>query len=681
MLPKDGKLVAQILDEHVQRERERTRYRRVTWLLAWYYFNGYRRFDVFNPETGELRPHYLDEEGAMEYQSQELLSKINDAAGRLGGMDARPKVARTGLSLPTIRDRAVMQVLMDSAVGEDHLRDVKRNFAWNLACLGCCGIAGNVEDSAAGLVADMEVVHPRELFPFPTTGVDHTKARGLVRERVVPLSFLQEVFGDRIKRKLDDMEWYETIYGEEQHQADTDDMGYHYSHREGPMGGGGDGAKEKEHEVVRVRELWLNGVRDEVSRYVVCSGDAVLEDRDYGGQLAYCPVGVARFMDNGTWHGVGMFDLLYSVHRQFEMLCKSLFNNIRDMDRYGVLVLPQGEFNENQLLKDVGRGLKAMYYEPDPTVESFRPFNIAPATIGDVPGRTAQFAKEIMGSVSPLANLVEEKGRIDSAAGLQFLDEAIREAITGPTQGVIQAWGTAYRGVAQQLLQQVVTSDRAVPLSQLTTELAGVIIDPESGQVSFSRSANKLPDLKVLSFGIQSLSPQSAVARKQEALEMWEKGLEQDPIGFRLFALKEGLDFAMWLEEEREPYESCVRDILMLYGDGQTPGEIVLTPHSSKPELQLRVVSAFMSGVAMKMASPEVQDAFMSYSDTLRGYTGMVLPAGIPNPDDAAMLSASLGPSQPDPTAAMEAMGGMGGMGPAGGGMLGPGGPGVGMMQ
>jgi hypothetical protein len=112
-----------------------------------------------------------------------------------------------------------------------------------------------------------------------------------------------------------------------------------------------------------------------------------------------------------------------------------------------------------------------------------------------------------------------------------------------------------------------------------------------------------------------------------------------DPEGLKLFALKEGLDFAMWMDEEKSAYESVIRNILLLYGDGQQTQQIVLTPHTCRPDLQLRVLSAFMANPIMSLASPAVQDAFKAYRESLISFMGQSLPAMVPNPDDVAIVN------------------------------------------
>jgi hypothetical protein len=46
-----------------------------------------------------------------------------------------------------------------------------------------------------------------------------------------------------------------------------------------------------------------------------------------------------------------------------------------------------------------------------------------------------------------------------------------------------------------------------------------------------------------------------------------------------------------------------------------------------------------MANPVMGMASPEVQDAFKSYRESLISFMGQSLPAMVPNPDDVANVN------------------------------------------
>jgi hypothetical protein len=82
-----------------------------------------------------------------------------------------------------------------------------------------------------------------------------------------------------------------------------------------------------------------------------------------------------------------------------------------------------------------------------------------------------------------------------------------------------------------------------------------------------------------------------------------------------------------------------------------------VTPHTARPDLQLRVLSAFMSNPIMTLASPAVQDAFKSYRESLISFMGQSLPAMVPNPDDVAVVNPQMaggaGPMAQPPRGAM----------------------------
>ena len=83
------------------------------------------------------------------------------------------------------------------------------------------------------------------------------------------------------------------------------------------------------------------------------------------------------------------------------------------------------------------------------------------------------------------------------------------------------------------------------------------------------------------------------------------------------------------------------RNCLVLYGDGQEPGQIVITPHNARPEFQLRILVAFMSGPLMSVASTEVQNEFIKLKEFMLQSTGAMMPEGVPSPMEAAMMQQS----------------------------------------
>ena len=632
---------------HTDRERQKYSYRRSVWLLAWHYLNGARRFDVFDTTTGKVSPHYFDKEGNLEFQSQDLLSMIDRTVARIASVDLRPRVIRQGTSLSMIRERSSAQIIVDSLISDHQLSQITSDFAHIFVTLGSCGITGHLVDvPTIGLSADLEVVHPRELFPFPSMQQDHTKLSGIVRQRVVPIELLEERFKLKLGGKKESLEWWAVDYGNTVTDVGLDEPGdglrNPFNNTSLNVGTSGVVSSDSWTEVARIRELWIDGPRGTCARYIVTCGDEVLFDEEYKDVAMFCPIGFARFCDTGTFYGAGLFDLLFGISREAERMMKSLFTNIRDMDRYGVMVLPQGSMNERTLLKEVSKGLRVMSYTPDPLNENFKPFMIQPFNSGDAPGKVAQFARDVMQQISPVQDLIQEKGRVDSATGLQFLDEQITRAMTNPSMGLQRAFGNMYRSLTAQAVAEIVKFPRTIPVNNINLDLAGAVIDLENSTVSFEK--NPIPDIGHLNFSVKEINPRSEVARKEEALNLLKAGLT-DPIAFKIFALKEGLDFAIWMDEEKGAFETIVMHILQLYGNGQDPGQTILTQHMLRPDVQMRVLGGFMTSPILTIASSQVKDEFRKFRDTMLQFMGQTLPQQIPTPEEAAVM----GMQQPQP--------------------------------
>ena len=653
-LPTDDQKLCRVIKNHVMREEAR-----MSWLLAWYYINGARRFDVLNPQTGALNAHYLDKDGNQEFQSGEMMSVVDRTTGRLKEIDLWPKVIRSDNSLDAVRERSMMQVLLDAAIDPGALDLSVSKFVHLYVLLGSCGITGQIFNSPArGLSTDFEVIHPKEIFPFPSIGTDFTKAGGMVRQRVVPYKWLQERFGKRIAHNKKHMELYKAPLGAV--GTVDDDSGQEGAGNVGGRtrwnfeeGSGGPIDKDTSIEVARIRELWTEGPGSLCDEYALVCGDYKITHREYDGVEAYCPIGMRTFIDTGTFHGAGLFDLLFSSVRELERLLKSLYNNIRDLDKYGFLVLPHGGFNHDTLFKDVGEGLRVAYYEPDYTGSDVKPFMVAPYNAGDAPGKVAGLAKAMLEGISPIKDLAEEKGRIDSASGLQFLDEQMGRYMTNATNNLRGAFSDMYRGLASDVLMNVAESQQPIPVGRLTVELAGVIIDPETQRVSFAE--NPLPTVGRLAFGVRGRTIQSQTAKLERAVDMIEKKMA-DPMKVILYFLKEGMEPPMYIEEERSAYDSVVRNILLLYGDGQRSGQAIISPHNVLPKLQLRVLGAFMNSTIMSMAEPEVQNSFIDYRESLLQLMGPILPPGVPPPDDMAAIQQDIMPKMQE--AGRQGMGG-----------------------
>lgn len=645
-LPKEKKAIAQLINAHVHRHDQEYRQKRLMWRLAQAYLAGARRFQLYDVSSGQLKMDWTDEEGNIEYASQKLIGDINEVMGRLLEFDMRPSVLSTSSTLFGIRNRAVTQIMVDAGISADMLEQKQEEFVSNFVRLGFCAVrmAADVHP-ALGLTSKTEIIHPRDIFPFPQSGEDYTKVHGYILQKVVPIEWVREKYPGKITKKTKHMAAVAKVDPTDdwEDQMRTSDTGINFDFA-GSLLDSDSGTME----VVRIYETFVLNEYNLVDRYIVSSGDIVLYDSEddggFGEVAVYNPVGIARFFDNGTFYGMGMFELLYGIHRHFEIMTKDLFNNIADIDRYGFIFYQGGTINLEDGVQQVAKGLNAVQINDDGMAQErgFTPQVVQPFTAGDLPGKTAAFAQQIMDALNPIRDIIKEKGRIDSGIGMQLLDEAANRGFTKPTTAFRRAFSTAYRAFAQTVSEQILFTGVPVPVTNLTMDLAGAVIDPEKNELLISQ--NVIPDLRALTFTVKTSGPQSKVARKMEAIDLYKGGMYTDPMtgmpdltSFKLFLLKDGIDVAMWMEEEAAAYEVTIRHLLTLYGDGETPGQIVMTPETVKPEVALRLVNIFLSRPAMQVASPEVHNELYKYRDQLMMYMGSVLPPGVPTIEEMAL--------------------------------------------
>lgn len=644
-LPDNPKALALLIEEHVQQQLSAFAYRRLLWSLIYHYLNGCRRFDVFDPRTNSIKPYELDADGRLELQSPEVLIRIDRVAARLSSMDFRPRVSRTGKSLGALRERAAAQVIIDNIVNDNTLRPVRTIAAHVLASLGCVGIQGHVKDlPVVGLTGDIEVIHPRELIPFPSATTDYTKQQSFIRIQAFALSTLEDKLGRKLKpEELRDCKRYKRRIGNTLAPDFHDSGAYATSSPASTLSGGSQQESgDTFEEVILTRQFWNIGHGGFVQDFVVTSGSAVLKHVKAEGVPMYPSVGIARFIETGSFYGAGVFDIIFPYARNLEKMVKLMIQNISDLDSFGCVVLPQG-MDANTTLKQVGTGLKALFYSPDPSLyeSNFRPFAIQPVSSGEAPGRGAAMLQGMMESVNPLPDLLAEKGRVESAAGLRVLDDRISSSITTATTNFSSAFSVVYRSMLIDTVAMLLEAPRPIPVSRLTLDLAGVTIDMSTMNVQFNE--NPLPNVNLLYVGLSEGSPQNPLVAKMEAVELLKLGVN-DPASFKRYCVKEGIEIAADVDGDKAAQETSVIRILTLFNDGVSPGEVVLTQYNTRPDVELALLADFMPSPIVQFASPEVQNALGDYRDALIQFSGRTLPEAVPSPVDMAMLQSGQQP-------------------------------------
>lgn len=640
-LPKDKKKLVRVLEAYAREVEVDARWHWAKWDLFEAYVQGARRFDVIDAHAGRVASYQLDQDGRWQSQFQELLSQLNRVQGVLAGINRAPAVAKDGISVAELRDRAVAQVIADDVTSEQRLKEQAIPFDEILTKLGTCALHTHVDSmEGVGVQADHEVVHPREIFPFPLVRRDRTKACGVMRQMYVPLDVLKQEFGSRVAANLGKMTAFKLRY------PDTLDTAAHrtFLDQRGTVSGVTGGESDESYIAVLFRRLWLHDQFGRMSRFVAWSGNYILHDVDYKelGLIAWPALNVCRMIETGGFYGAGLCDIFWSLHRDAERTLKNLVNNIEDIDRYPITLIPHGKLHERRAFKDDGRSLRILAYEERLAFAGsrapMRPVTIAPHSSGvELPGRVVQLLLDLMDRTALVRDLARDKGRIDSLQALQFLDEQNKEPMTIPLANIARTYGAAHRYATTEAIAELLRSGDRLRVRKLDLSLVGANIDFESGTLSFNR--NPVPDISRLSFKIKAISTASPSLRKREALELLSQGVA-DVARFRWLMVKEGLDPAMILAPEEAAYRTIVMNILALYGDGESPSQpFWVTPFTELPAFQLRVLNAFITGPELRLASTEVVNEFIEYREFLMQIMDQIMPPAAMDPVDIALLT------------------------------------------
>jgi hypothetical protein len=645
-LPKDKDDLWPVMDAYMSSAIHDQALFRTKWALYSHYLRGNRHFHSFDIRSGQVKTNYLDSKGQIQYRHQMMLSRINLYRDRLLAMDFGPHVRRQGVALADIRLRSVAQAVADAVVTPAEIEKVKSPAIWRLLSHGCVGLSGElVSGHTDYLTSDIEVVTADQIFPYPLEAMhDNTKLRGKIRRRIVPFEWLKEKRPDaNLEENLDKMDAWEVSYG--RGSSTMFDNYFPANFNSHAKSSAKDPSNKLVERVVRIEEWWLEGHNNTVSRYIVRSGEHIIEDTSFDDRVAYCPLHMASAVDDGSFYGQGLADIMMPLNREIEKMLSRLFRNVRELDKFGVVLLPNGTVDPDTAFRDTGQGMKFALYDPDPFNEHLRPVVVQPATTGDFPGKVSAMGSELLDQVVPVSALLrgEAPGRVDSFPALSFLDKASEVQLAGPTKALSTLFGGVYRYLVASVAQRGVTT--TLPISRLTEDSIGLVFSENEG--TFGLSQNPIPAPGRLTFTIRDEKPRSELTRKTEAVNLFKDGLMTDPHRLIMLALKENLDFAIYMERERAAYRKTVMNLVVLFGDGKQPGELKQRDNTFAmvPDIQVAVVDSFIATPEFLAAEEPVQTAIIEYKRTLTEQLLPDVPPGLGNPDDEA--AARLAASQP----------------------------------
>jgi hypothetical protein len=242
-------------------------------------------------------------------------------------------------------------------------------------------------------------------------------------------------------------------------------------------------------------------------------------------------------------------------------------------------------------------------------------------------------------------------GRADSAAAFGRLFDIASIPMIPATasiadcfQGVYKAWISAIRPLWN-------TKEKAIQAFATDDSMMGVVVDPGSGKVQLDK--NVLPSPFEVKIDVKDRDPFSKQQRINELKEHFKMEII-DPFDYRVHVWREGLDLPVgnWAEEAQ--VRKSMLNNLIMFGDGETPGEIITSDRADNPKVQLRILEQFMARPEYSLASVAVREKFETYKEGLMGLRLLGDP-NMPYIEDAAAEEMGQGPAP----GGME-MGGMG---------------------
>jgi hypothetical protein len=647
-----------------------------SWKIIDSYLAGIRKYKILDRWSGNLSIAYENAKGELDLRYEEILNKYLVEVGRYLKMDNSPIATKKGESLGALRNAGIANATLGALGAKLPLKLIHRRAVIPFIKYGTVGV-NHVETGTPDFPDLFEVVSPRQLRGLPAwvDGIDNLY--GIARKRWVPFGWAEERAKTVYKRKLPADRIESTLHGRsvpfgavppEQTADYADQAGIGSIWRPIPRDVLGPGISrgkdyyQDERAVkdgryyVPLEEIYIyDDSMQFVSRFIIKIGDYILHDEDFeaAGLRVLCPLHVARHTDIGKFFARGFIAPLMPINDQMEKMLQSLFKNVQELDMFGTLFVPGASGIDTKKWR-TGPRPRVEKFEPDPINPNLQPFQLQPVTSGKLPADIYQISSGIMDKLASQGPFMQGQtsGRVDSAAGLGFLFNTGNIPLGLPANGLADA----YVGVYSRMLQ--VAKDRLGPgetvqIAVVDDAIAGVIIDPGTGNLRLAD--NPIPEPWEVNIDVRDRTPRDRDIRKQELLQLYTAQLVDDT-RFWITAFQENLDFPGAPKEVWETWRKATWQIVMLFRDGKTPGEVTLGEHTQNADIQLIAVQTFMSKIEFSLASPEVRQAFESWKMDLEVLAGKSFPAGLPSPE---MIAPGQPPGMPT-------------------GMLPPGGPGQG---
>jgi len=626
-LPKNKEALAVVLSDIITRAepyRNRMKVRTKTIDL---YMQGVRNFGPIDPIGGTVVANYpIDAQPSFKFEG--LLNSYLTELGRFLQVDLSPVATRLGQGLDGLRKASTAQVVFDDAVSKSDIASLTQ------ALLPPFLRSGHM---AFGAFADngpprIELIPGWELSSYPVDPVSSENIDALFRVRWVTLSWLVEnkiITQEQANNNKVELNAQTSPIGTKPHDSPEKNEGWFSGTAKQAMAAiKGDKEKETIAKWVRFVETWVRDRNDYLIRYVAMAGRFIAQDSDLSNFKTPMPIQSARYVDSGGFYGRGKMEQLIPLNQEVEFMLSQMFTNVENFDVYGMLCISSQMGLSVEQVQQARSGEKVLVYNPDVYNPTGQPFVLPPANSGKMPLDIVNLGLGLMSNQSPQSEMMQgdAPGRVDSASALSLLYETSNVPLTGPTESIATALSKTYKALLW-LIKQEWGDRKTVALTLDDDVLVGIKYNHKTGQVSLDKDA--IPNPEEVQITVAAKVPQSISQSKAELKEQLAMQIIT-PREYRLQSRKLGLSMPVANDYEWQAYRKAKLENIILYGDGQSPGEIAVSPRDFH-EVHLEVLQAFMARPEFPLASDAVQEFFKTHYDQHQEAMGNY-PEGLPYP-------------------------------------------------
>jgi hypothetical protein len=555
-------------------------------------------------------------------------------------VDLGPNVQRKSIGLEGLKGATVAQIVLDSAMPPDKVEELKLKVFPPLLKYGCVGLQVWNQGEDIGI----DVIMPWEIVPLPAKPMEDKDVRGLCRVRYVPLQWVQALettprHNHRIYKQMETVSVpigsipsesgdRFSIYGESIVAPNQDD-------RAKPFGSRNLKQDKERVELVKLVEVWTETITGHLNDYELLAGKKLLFSKSHLGLKTAMPISKVNDIRTGDFWGRSFVSTLIPLNTEMEYTLGRLFQTIQDLDAYGILCIPNslGIPPQIQIAND---GTKRLQFDPDYVNPDLKPFNLTPGNMGTFPAHVLKAAIAVSDKMANQPNeLMQGKapGRVDSGAGLGFLLETSNTPLTPTAASLASGMIRCYKSILDTIAGGAWPAQKLIQVSMLDDTLAGVKFDASGGSMTLGDNVIPRPD--EIAIFVKSMQPKS---KEQEKLEMM-KALEIgsiDMFEYRIEVRKKGMELPVGNEAEWQNYRRAVMENIVLFGDGETPGEVIVDILDMH-DVHLRVLQPFRAKPEFFLASPEVRQAINDHYEFHISMLAQSMPDEAPYPEDAAV--------------------------------------------